>query len=253
MQGRQDQGNDPWGRPSSSSDPNLSPKFLSLSTSETGQYRILRNPDEGTSKHKAIRETISQRTSEMRAIPKRPPTMARIEIPPEVPRAPRPQRTHVPAQTLHKILLIIAGIIVVLGIFAGVIGYFLASGINNSTGPSATTTNFLEALADQDYTQVYKDLGPAVTIRLSPDQFIQQAKSQDQCHGIVKNYAEVANSAQNLNNGQTYTYDYTITRAKIAKPYVMQITLQRDPNDNSWKVSDYGTDLGPSQPTACHK
>lgn len=254
MQGRQDQGNNPWDRPSNSADSSLSQKFFSPSSSETGQHRILRNPDEGTSRHQAIKEVITQRTSEMRAIPKRPPTMSRVDTPPAIPRAPRPQREHVPSGVLHKRLLIVCSIFAIFAIFAGIVGYFLVSSINNSAGPSTVTTDFLQSIVDKNYTQVYRDLGPAITIRLSQDQFTRIAQSSDQCYGPVSTYTENANSAQVQDNGQTYTYDYTIKRSKLAKPYTMHITMQKDPEDNSWKVSDYGIDLGPAHPApACQK
>jgi hypothetical protein len=254
MQGRQDQGNNPWDRPSNSADSSLSQQSFSPSSSETGQHRILRNPDEGTSRHQAIKEVITQRTSEMRAIPKRPPTMTRVDTPPVSPRAPRPQREHIPSEILHKRLLIIGSVCAILAIFAAIVGYFLASSVSNSAGPSTVTTDFLQSIADKNYTQVYQDLGPAITIRLSQDQFAKIAQSSDQCYGPIKDYAEIANSAQVQDNGQTYEYDYKITRSKLAKPYTMHITMQKDPEDNSWKVSDYGIDLGPSHPApACQK
>jgi hypothetical protein len=245
MQGRQDQGNKPWDKPSE-------PKLLSLT--DTGQHRVARNPNEGTSKHQAIKEQIQMRTSEMRAIPKRPPTMTRVDTPPELPRAPRPQRETIEPKKLHKRLLILGSIFVVLAIIASVVGYFLASSISSSTGPSTVVTDFLTAINNKDYAQAYKDLGPAITIRLSQEQFAQQAQSVDTCYGAVKDFSEVANSAQTQDDGQTYIYTYTLTRAQLAKSYNLQITLQKDPDDNSWKVSDYGTGLGPAQPApACHK
>lgn len=245
MQGRPDQGNRPWDRLSD-------PKLLSLT--DTGQHRVMRNPNEGTSQHQAIKAQIQMRTSEMRAIPKRPPTLARVDTPPELPRAPRPQREIIERKKLHKRLLILGFIFAVLAIIASVVGYFLASSIRASSGPGAVTTEFLIAVNNKDYAQAYKDLGPAITIRLSQDQFAQQAQSLDTCYGAVTDFSEVINSAQTQDDGQTYIYAYTITRAQLAKNYTLQITLQKDPDDNSWKVSDYGNSLGPALPApACHK
>lgn len=250
MQGRQDQDN---GRGDKQA---IHPKLLSLT--ETGQHRVLRNPNAGTSTHQAMKEQITQRTSEFRAIPTRPPTMTRIAVTPEMlraaPRAPRPQNEAVPTHELHKRLLIWSCIFGTLAIIACIVGYLLASGISNSSGPATVVTDFLDGLNTKDYAQAYRDLGPAVTIRLSPNQFAQQAESQDSCYGPVKDYAQVANSTRTSDDNQTYIYTYTITRTLLSKPYQMSITLQKDPDDNTWKVADYGTSLGPNQQgLACHK
>ena len=118
-------------------------------------------------------------------------------------------------------------------------------GFNASSGAATTTADFLDALSKGDYDRAYKDLGPAVTLRTSPDEFKQQGQAADQCYGPVQNYSEVPNSASNQGNNQSYSY--TITRSKLQKPYQLHITLQQDQVSNSWKISDYGGDLGPGQ------
>lgn len=221
----------------------------------TGQHRaIMRNPNEGTSKHQAIQQVISQKTTEHRALPKRPPGMARIETPPEMPRAPRPSREQPPLQKMRKRILIFGGIALVLAIIACAIGSLLANGFNTSAGPSTTAVDFVSSLNTKNYTQAYKDLGPAITIRISQEQFTAQAQILDTCYGKVNNYVEVPNSATNQNGTQSYTY--TVTRAKSSKnvPYQLQVTLQKDPDDGTWKVTDYSNNLGPKPPVpSCTK
>jgi NTF2-like N-terminal transpeptidase domain len=246
MQGQGDQGMGPFERPPTNDRPYLN---------GTGQHRaIMRNPNEGTSKHQAIQQVITQKTTEQRAIPKRPPGMARIDTPPEMVRAPRPSREQTPPQKMRKRILIFGGIALVLAIIACTIGSLLANGINTSAGPSTAAVDFISSLNTKNYAQAYKDLGPAITIRISQEQFTQQAKVLDTCYGKVSDYTEVANSAKNQDGTQTYTY--TITRELSAKklPYKLQLTLQKDPDDGTWKVSDYSNNLGPAQPVpACTK
>lgn len=245
MQGQGEQGKEPFERPST--------KDLYLNG--TGQHRaMMRNPNEGTSKHQAIQQVITQKTTELRAMPKRPPGMARIETPPDMPRAPRPSREQPPPQKMRKRILIFGGIALVLAIIACTIGSFLANGINTSAGPSTTAVDFVSSLNTKNYTQAYKDLGPAITIRISQEQFTAQAQILDTCYGKVNNYTEVPNSATNQNNTQTYTY--TLTREKSTKnlPYKLKVTLQKDPDDGTWKVTDYSNNLGPAQPVpSCTK
>ena len=76
----------------------------------------------------------------------------------------------------------------------------------------------------------------------------QQALATDSCYGKVTNYSEVQDSAVQ-NNPQSYSYSYTITRSKLAKPYTLRMTVQQD-TYGDWKISSYGNnnDLGPGQP-----
>ncbi|HZR39355.1 MAG TPA: hypothetical protein VFB12_04520, partial [Ktedonobacteraceae bacterium] len=94
--------------------------------------------------------------------------------------------------------------------------------------------------------QAYQDLGPAITLHLSLQQFTQQAQNLDRCYGPITTYPEVQDSATNQGNSQSYTYN--ISRSKLTKPYQLRLTLQQDPDaNNNWKIVDYGNDLGPGQ------
>jgi hypothetical protein len=189
-------------------------------------------------------------TSKSHAIPQRPPGMTRVSSPPPTPRITRPERKQ-PSNS-RRWLLIVGGIFVVIFIacaaLAWAVGYGAINaviGLNASSGAATTTTDFLDALSKSDYDRAYKDLGPAVTLRTSPDEFKQQGQTEDRCYGAVQNYSEVPNSASNQGGNQSFSY--TITRSKLPKPYQLRISLQQDQNGNGWKISDYGGDLGPGQ------
>ncbi|MBV9231591.1 MAG: hypothetical protein JOZ18_19940 [Chloroflexi bacterium] len=214
MPERQGQGGEPWNKPSSQSNASLN----------------------GTSK--------------LHTVPQRPPGMTRVSPPPPTPRVARPERKK-PGNS-RRWLLIIGGLFVVVFLacagLAWAVGYGAintAIGLNASSGASTTTADFLDALAKGDYDRAYKDLGPAVTLRTSPDEFKQQGQTADRCYGTVQNYSEVPNSASSQGNNQSYSY--TITRSKLQKTYELHITLQQDPDGNGWKIADYGGDLGPGQ------
>ncbi|GHO89085.1 hypothetical protein [Dictyobacter formicarum] len=246
MQGRENQESGSFEKPSTQGLPSLN------GTSK--QRAVLRNPNEGTSKHQAIQQVISQKTTEQRAIPKRPAGMARVDTPPEMTRVPRPTHQEPPPQKLRKRILMFGGVFLVLAIVAGVVGYLLASGMFASAPASTTATDFLSALNSKNYAQAYKDLGPAITIRISQDQFIKQAQVLDTCYGPVQDYNEVENSAQVQDNSQIYFYTIKRTKDNTTVPYKLQITLQQDQDDGSWKVTDYSNNMGPGQPVpACSK
>lgn len=203
-------------------------------------------------------KTASQRlaalngTSKHRAMPQRPPGMARLETAPEMPRVPRPQRrTTPPPRNIRRRWIIVGSLFGVVAIIACTIGYLLASGIFASAGPANTVTDFVGALSSRNYDQAYKDLGPAITIPTSPQVFKQQAQALDTCYGAVTDTQ--SNGA--TNNGDSQTYTVTITRSKLSKPYNIQLTLkQTDPNNaSSWKISSYGGTLGPTPAPACSK
>ncbi|GLV57083.1 hypothetical protein KDH_39210 [Dictyobacter sp. S3.2.2.5] len=218
------------------------------------QRAVLRNPDEGTSKHQAIQQVISQKTSEHRAIPRRPEGMARVDTPPETTRVPRPTLQEPAPQKLRKRILTFGGIFLILAIVAGLVGYFLATGIFASAPASNTAADFLNALNTKNYGQAYKDLGPAITIRTSQDQFTKQAQILDTCYGPVQDYSEIANSAQVTDNSQIYSYTIKRVKNKTTVPYKLQVTLQKDLDDGTWKVTDYSNNMGPGQPVpACSK
>jgi hypothetical protein len=188
-------------------------------------------------------------TGKQRSLPQRPPRMARVNQPPTKPRVARPSRETPEAGKSRKKLLIIGGILVVcalLACFGSYAVYNVINGINASNGAATAATNFLSAVSNQDYNQAYQYLGPAVTLSLQKEQFAQQGQTADRCYGVVKDYKEVPDSATSQGNNQSYSY--TITREKLNKTYQMRLTLQQDQyNQATWKITDYGGDLGPGQ------
>ena len=219
MQGRPDQGRDPWERPSG-------------------------------------RRTASLNgTGKQRSVPQRPPGMARVKQPPTVPRVARPSREAPEPKRSHRRLLIVGGLLLVcalLACFGSYAVYNFLNGINASNGASTAAANFLGAISNQDYNQAYQYLGPAITLSLQKEQFAQQGQTDDRCYGVVKDYKEVADSA--TSQGNTLSYSYTITRAKLNKTYQLHITLRQDQyNQATWRVTDYGGDLGPGQTTSTCK
>jgi hypothetical protein len=118
--------------------------------------------------------------------------------------------------------------------------------LKTSNGAAATANDFLTSLSKSDYTHAYSDLGPPITLQPNiQENFQQQAQRLDSCYGPVKSFSEVADSAVYQGNSQSYTY--TIVRSKLTKPYQLRLTLQQDQDGNSWKITDYGNDLGPGQ------
>ncbi len=191
-------------------------------------------------------------TGKLRVPPQRPPGMTRVEQPPQTPRVSRPVRT--PAKRLGRGLLILGGVILLCTIGACLFGYslgsnFLAS-LGASSGAATTANDFLTSVSKHDYESAYNDLGGAVTMQLTLEQFEQQAQQDDTCYGGMKGYTEVPNSA--VVQGNVQSYAYTISRAKISTAYQLRLTLQQDLEaSNIWKVTSYGGDLGPS--ASCNK
>ncbi len=191
-------------------------------------------------------------SGKQRGIPKRPPTMARIDQPPPTPRVARPQRDNRQPASCRRRMITWSIVSVVCVVLAFILGYaainFFAA--TNATADAAVTaTDFLSSLSSRNYNQAYNDLGPAITIPVTQDDFKQQAQDADRCYGPVTNYSEVANSAVQ-NNPQSYTYSFNITRSKLPHPYTLSMTLQQDSTTGHWQISSYGNnnDLGPGQP-----
>lgn len=191
-------------------------------------------------------------TGRKRGIPQRPSTMGHIEQPPTTQRVGRPQREASRPGSWRRRLVIWGVIFVVCSLLACGIGYaavnFFAA-TNANAGAASTATDFLAALANQNYNQAYNDLDATITVQASQEDFRQEAQNDDRCYGPVTNYSEVANSAVQ-NSGQSYSYSYTITRSKLPHTYTMHLTLQQDTYGN-WKISNFGNsnnDLGPGQP-----
>lgn len=214
MQGRQGKGYDPWDRSS---------RELLAAANGSGKQR---------------------------AIPQRPPHMARVDHPPQTPRVSRPQRQDRPPKSRRRRLLILALVFVACGLLAGVLGYGLVkfiAAIGSSAGASNTATDFMLALRSQNYDQAYNALDARITISLTKDAFKQMAQADDQCYGPVTDFNEKAGSATTSADNNTQGYTYDITRSKYQKTYPLTLTLQKDPNGN-WNIINYGNDLGPAPP-----
>jgi hypothetical protein len=225
-------------------------RFRAIS-GETGYQRIA--PGETARFRAMLSETgrmpaLPARDGEYPPIPQRPPGMPRVEMPPEKTRVARPKSEPLTPRALRRRLLILACAIVVCAIiafFATRVVINATNALSASSGAASTAVDFLNALDNQNYNQAYKDLGPAITLRLTPDLFKQQAQTYDHCFGPVQNYSEVANSATSgPDNSQSYTY--MVTRSKSPKPFQLHLTLQQDEN-GKWGISDYGNSLGASQ------
>src|ERR1700737_4834372 len=85
-------------------------------------------------------------SGKQRAVPQRPPRMARLDTPPAVQRVPRPERRAKPRRSRGRRLLITVialaiGAMLVFVIAYGLVNYFM--GIGNSAGPANTATDFL--------------------------------------------------------------------------------------------------------------
>lgn len=106
--------------------------------------------------------------------------------------------------------------------------------VTNTTGATALASDFMQAVASRNYDQAYNDLGPQVS---GKNQFKQSAQSEDQCDGPVKTYK----STSTTTNGSTLVDNYLVTRAKIAQPYHLTLTLQGD-SSGRWQITDYNSD-----------
>ncbi len=187
-------------------------------------------------------------------VPPRPPGIPRVNQPPPTQRVARPQREEQQPRSFRRRLLIMGSVFLTCAVLACGLGYAAfnyLNGLNASSGAATTTNDFLSAIASANYDQAYKDLGPAITLRISSDEFKRQAQNDDNCYGIVKNFSEVPNSATNQGSSQSYTYN--IVRSKSTKPYQLRLTLQLDQESASWKITDYGNDLGSGLPTTACK
>ncbi len=242
MQGRPDQRNEPWDRERSTEARLAALQSTRAASQGTGKYRAV---SQGTGKCRAV----SSATGKYGAIPSRPPNMPHMDLasrPETMQRAPRPHHQTLQPRKTHRLLIVLGAVVAIITIISFVIVFLLVSAINQNTGPTMTAVDFLSSLSSKNYDNAYQDLGPAVTIRLNRQDFIQQAQALDQQHGVITDYSEVPNSAIVKNN--TWSFTYSITRKNLSKPYKLTITLQQDQNDNNnWRIVDYGTTLGPTQ------
>ncbi|GHO43134.1 hypothetical protein [Ktedonospora formicarum] len=181
-------------------------------------------------------------TGKVPAIPQRPPGMTRIDQPPPTQRVGRPKREAPQPKRIRKFVFVGAAVLLICAVIAFFVGMNLFQGIAASSGPARTTTQFLTALSAKDYASAYSNLGPSITIQISQDEFARQGQADDKCYGPISDYPEVADSATSTDTSQTYTYN--IKREGLKESYKWTITLQKD-QDGTWKISDYGNDLGP--------
>ena len=195
-------------------------------------------------------------SGKQRAVPQRPPGMARLDTPPAVQRVSRPQRQKPPRSRGRRFLIavIVLGIaaLLVFAIAYGLANYFL--GIGNSAGPANTATDFLLNLKSQTYDQAYKDLDATITGTLHPEDFLKMAQADDRCYGPVTDFNEVSGSATISADGNTQSFTYTMTRSKLAKTYPLTLTLQKG-GDGTWDITKFvngngnNNELGPAPPT----
>jgi serine/threonine protein kinase len=108
----------------------------------------------------------------------------------------------------------------------------------NQSGATTLSDNFAQAISAQNYDQAYNDLNPGLAQK---NQFVQDARSEDQCNGPITTYKRISETAR----GNTLVETYEITRSKLAKTYHLILTLQGD-NSGRWQISDYQ-----SQAPAC--
>ena len=113
-----------------------------------------------------------------------------------------------------------------------------------SAGARAVANNFVQAVSTRYYDQAYNDLGPPVTSQTTRAQFGQQGQSEDQCYGDVTDYSSIGTASQ----GKTASYSYALSRARLQKPYQLQLTLQQNSSGN-WQVTDYNSNITSVQPT----
>ncbi|MBO0779264.1 MAG: hypothetical protein J2P37_10600 [Ktedonobacteraceae bacterium] len=235
MQGRQGKG-DPRNRPPGQS---VSPM------NGTGRVRAVSpgkpEPDLLTGKIQAF-------TNEHRAMPQRPAGMRRLDTPPATPRVARPLRKEEEPKKLRRKFLVWGTAFVICAIIGGFVGYGVFQffqGVSFSSGPSTVAVDFLDAVSKGNYDQAYLNLGPSITLKTGQDEFRQEGQALDTAYGTVQSYSEVKDSATQPDD-HTMVFTYELKRGKIQKPYQIHITLSQT-KDGGWKVSDYGSTLGPNQ------
>src|SRR5947209_5999036 len=112
-----------------------------------------RNQDDASSRRQRAYTNGSGR---QRGVPQRPPNMARVKQPPLTPRVARPPREAPRPAGCRRRLLLWSIILVVCTVLAFVIGYAIVNffgGTNSAAAASATATDFLSSLSNQDYNQ----------------------------------------------------------------------------------------------------
>ena len=186
-----------------------------------------------------------------RAIPQRPPGMTRVDQPPAARRVARPQYQAPITKNRRRRLFWLGAIFIICGLLACAIGYAavnLINATNTASGGAAAAADFLAALSSRNYDEAYSDLGAAITVAMTPEEFKQQAINDDNCYGPITNYTQVPGSASVNDSTHTQSYTYSITRQKLKQPYQLRLTLREDTTTGNWAVTSYGNGLGPGQP-----
>jgi hypothetical protein len=176
--------------------------------------------------------------------------MAHVSEPHRSQRVGRPKRTSASRLSVRQRVtywgcgLVVFALLVAFGSY---VGFNLLNAASNSSGAAVTMANFLDSVHEANYPLAYTYLSPAITLRLSSNQFTEQAQNDDLCFGRVTDYKLVDNGTIYQETNQSYSYNYTLTRTKSKQSYQLRFMLQQDPNaGNAWKITDYSNDLGPS-------
>lgn len=222
------------------------------------------DPSDESWRHASAKRLASLNgTGKHSPIPQRPAGMARVDQTPSTPKierpyAPkverpesskveRPWRQAVTQQGWQRRIFLLSSICIICALLACGIGYVAFNYINGlgvSSGPALVADDFLRSLSQKNYNQAYQDLDVKITLPLSPEEFVQQAKNADRCYGQITNYSEISGSAVNQENSQSYSY--MLSRSRLSKPYQIRLTLQQDQDaSNNWKITSYGGNLGP--------
>lgn len=218
-----------------------------------GQDDLRRAWDKSSSQK--IQAAISERTGQMRAIPKRPPGMKHISEPPPSSKMKvvRPERRSKQPVDRKRQLIIWGSVSVaclVVALVVGIVAMNLYNATNVTAGASGTASSFLNALKNRQYDQAYGSMDGSFVIHTSADDFNQRAQADDRCFGAVTGFTEVPGSAQVQDTVQSY--DYSVTRSKLAKPYTLHLTMNQitdvTTSTKIWKITSYGNDLGPQIP-----
>ncbi len=117
---------------------------------------------------------------------------------------------------------------------------------NGVPAAAAKADDFVTAIAHHAYDRAYSDLGPSITNQTPKNTFTQQAQQEDSCYGVVAGDSRMNNNTTAQGNGLDYVY--TLTRAKMSKPYQLHVTLQQDDGGN-WQVINYNSNITAVQPT----
>lgn len=128
----------------------------------------------------------------------------------------------------------------------GFAGYNYLATRNPPSQATSLAKDFMNAFSNHNYDQAYNDLSSSITAGTSHDDFIKQAQSEDRCYGPVTDYNEASTSSPN----GTQVHNYAVTRAKLAQPYHLHVTVTKDFFGN-WHITDYNSDAGLNQ-SACH-